>query len=533
MRTLRSALRSLVKMRFTAVAVLAILSAGIAANLVVFALVNAAFLRPLPFAEPQHLVALDDQVSGKSLGVSWGEVQQWERTPALFASAAAFSTRTWALTDHSGSGMEVVLSGMVTPGFFQVLGTVPLIGATFRPQEDAGGDQHVAVISYNLWQKRYGADAGIADRSLSLNDMRYRVIGVLPKNFFFPGDSETPDIYIPLSRKEYCCQFSQRGLNGIARLTNGVAVAAANQHLQALAQVTARSEGFQHFSYQAFPLQAFLARDQSKTLLLLWLSVFALGCVAALNSGALLMARSLRNLRHYALKISLGATIGHLLREQIALAAVLSSIAGAAALLLSRLVLDAFWLSPSFEPLRHSLKSAGGQWDWRIFFFCAALSFGAAIIACVAPLALLRGLAVEQVLRSHSGLSSSRRSGVVRTALIVAQLALSVMLFSAVSSFGHSLYALLARNPGFRTKNVVMAGIGVPEARYDTDEKMTSFHEQALASIRSIPGVSDAGFAAGAPVHPLRTGFLLDGTSLPKSQRPRVSPSSVHRFSRL
>jgi putative ABC transport system permease protein len=527
MQILSGALRSFIKMRLTAVVVLLTLACGIAANLVVFTLVNAAFLRPLPFVEPQQLVALDDQQDGKSLGISWGEIQQWERTPGLFQSAATYTTRTWALTDQSGSGMDVVLSGMVTPGFFRVLGTVPLIGATFNPQESAGGDEHVAVLSFDLWQKRYGADAGVTNRFLLLNDVAYRVIGVLPKNFAFPSDGETPDIYIPLDRKEYCCLLSQRGLDGIARLAPGISVAAANQHLQALAQITAHAEGFQRFSYEALPLQAFLARDQRKTLLLLWLSVFALGCVAALNAGALLMARSLRNLRHYALKISLGATIGHLLREQFALAAVLSSLAGAAALLLSRLALDALQLSPLFEPLLHSVKGAGTLWDWRVFFFGAALSFAAAIIACVTPLALLRGLAVEQVLRSHSGISSSRRGRLARTSLIVAQLGLSVLLFSAVSSFGHSLYALLAGNPGFRTKDVVRAGIGVPEARYDTDEKMVGFHERALASIQTIPGIKNVGFAAGAPVHPLKTGFFLDGTSFPKSQRPRAALALV------
>jgi predicted permease len=423
--------------------------------------------------------------------------------------------------------MDVVLSGMVTPGFFRVLQTVPRAGTTFQTQESAGNDEHVAVLSYDLWQRRYRGDLGVLNRTLALNDVSYRIIGILPKSFGFAIDGQMPDIYIPLDRHDYCCQPSQRGREGIARLAPGISVASANQHLQALAQITARTEGLQHFSYEAFPLQAFLARDQKRTLLLLWLSVFALGCVAALNAGALLMARSLRNLRHYALKISLGATIGHLLREQIALAVLLSSLAGAAALLLSRVVLDALQLSPLFEPLLHSVKGTGALWDWRVFFFGAALSFAAALIACVTPLALIRGLAVEQVLRSHSGLSSSQRGRRVRTSLIVAQLGLSVLLFSAVSSFGHSLYALLAGDPGFRTKNIVRAGIGVPEARYDTDEKMVGFHERALASIQTIPGVKDVGFAAGAPVHPLRTGFLIDGASLPKSQRPRVALAIV------
>src|ERR1700744_6051037 len=281
MRILSVALRNLVRMRFTAVAVLLTLAGGIAANLVVFTLVNAALLRPLPFAEPQQLVALDDQQNGKSLGVSWGEIQQWERTPGLFDSAAAYATRTWALTDHSGSQMDVVLSGMVTPGFFRVLRTVPRAGTTFQTEESAGNDQHVAVLSYDLWQRRYGGDPEVLNRTLALNDVPYRIIGMLPKSFGFAIDGEKPDIYIPLDRHDYCCQSSQRGREGIARLAPGLSMASANQPLQALAQVTARAEGLQHFSHQSFPLQAFLARDVRRTLLLLWLSVFALSCVAA------------------------------------------------------------------------------------------------------------------------------------------------------------------------------------------------------------------------------------------------------------
>jgi len=527
MRTLRQAFRNLFRMRLTAAAVLIILTAGIAANLVVFAMVNAVLLSPLPFMQPRQLVALDNQLNGKPSGISWGEVQQLGSAPRLFDSAAAFTKRTWALTDHSGAALDVVLSGMVTPDFFRVLGTAPMAGSLIDSQEGAASDERVAILSYRLWQDRYRSDPAVFTKTLALNDAQYKILGVLPKSFNFPIDGQTPDLYIPLDRKDYCCQLSQRGLEGIARLAPGISADAANQHLQALAQLTATAQGLQHLSYQAVSLKAYLARGEQKTLVLLWLSVLALGLIAALNAGALLLARSLRNLRVYAVKISLGASVARLLKEQVALAAAISSIAGAAALAVSVLVLRALQSSTLFGPFLVSERNADSLWDWRVFCFCAGLSFVSAVAACVLPLALLKGLAVEQVLRSHGGLSSSRRGRSVRTALIVAQLGLSVLLISAVSSFGHSLYALLNRDPGFRTKNIVMAGIGVPEARYDTDAKMIGFHRQALASIRNIPGVSDAGFAAGAPLHPLKTGFLIDGSALPIPERPHAAIAIV------
>jgi predicted permease len=527
MRTLSQAFRSLFRMRLTAAAVLFTLAGGIAANLVVFALVNAVLLRPLSFPEPRQLVAFDNQLNGRPAGISWGEVQQFEAAPGLFESAAVFSKRTWALTDHSGAGLDVVLSGMVTPDFFRVLGTAPMAGSLIDSHEGAASDERVAILSYRLWQDRYRSDPGVLTQTLALNDVQYKIVAVLPNSFNFPIDGQTADIYIPLDRHDYCCLPSQRGLQGIARLAPGVHANAANEHLQALAQISAKAEGLQHLSYRAVPLKAYFAKGEQKTLLLLWLSVLALGLIAALNAGAVLLARSLRNLRHYAVKVSLGATVGRLLCEQIALAAVLAAIASGAALAISVFVLRALQLSPLFGPFLCSVKDADSLWDWRVLCFCAGLSFAAAVAACVLPLALLKGLAVERVLRGNAGLTSSRRGPTIRAALIVAQLSLSVLLLSAVGSLGHSLYALLNRNPGFRTRNVVMAGIGVPEARYDTDAKMIGFHHQALASIENIPGVSGAGFAAGAPLHPLKTSFLIDGSAVPVRERPRAAIAIV------
>jgi predicted permease len=534
MHTLRTALRNLRRLRQTGAAVVLLLTLGISVSLVVFCLVNATLLRPLPFPHPDRLVALEDQSAGKSLGVSWGEVQQWERTPGLFSGAAAFSRRTWALTDHTDAGLRVVLSGMVTPGFFGVLQVNPALGSLLP--EKPGGDEHSVVLSYALWQARYGGRADILKSTLSLNDVPYRILGGLPRTFAFSIKGATPDLYMPLGNG-YCCMLSQRGLDGVGRLAPGVSLAAANQQLQAMAQRTAHAEGLLRFISTAIPLQSFVTGDARKSLLLLWLSVLAVTLIASLNAGALLLARSLRNLRQYALKISFGARLRDLMREQAALAVLLAALAGAAALMVSCALLRVLQRSVFFQQLPGRVHITGSLWDWRVFGFCALLSLAASLAACLLPLTLLRGISMERLLRSNFGASSSSRGGrSLRTALITVQLSLSVMLLSAVFSFGHSLYTLLNRDPGFQTKNIVMAGIGIPDARYDTDAKMIGFHEQALASIRTIPGVQAAGFAGGAPVHALKTHFALDGSadeSLPLSQRPRVdiaivSPSIFH-----
>jgi putative ABC transport system permease protein len=529
MYTLRIALRNLIRLRLTGVAVLLLLTLGISLSLVVFCLVDATLLRPLLFAHPENLVALDDQDAGKSLGVSWGELQQWERAPMLFSGAAGFRQRTWALTDHTGAAVQVVLSGMVTPGFFGVLQQSAAAGSMLPSKP--GADPHVAVLSYALWQTRYGGSASVLNSTLSLNGIPYRIVGMLPKSFAFSIDGATPIIYIPLGQG-YCCMTNQRGIDGIARLAPGVSLAEANDRLNALAQRTARAEGLLRFASAAIPLQAYVARDARKSLLLLWLSVLAVTLVASLNAGALLLARSLRNLRQYALKLSFGARVHDLVWEQAAVAFLLSAIAGGTALLLSFALLRVLRLTAFFQTLPGHLDMAVPLGDWRIFSFCALVSLFASMAACMLPLTMLRGLSVERLLRGHAGMSSSHAGSSLSTAIITMQLGLSVMLLSAGFSFGYSLYTLLHRDPGFRVKNIVMAGIGIPDTRYDTDAKMIGFHEQSVTAIRALPGVLAAGFAGGAPIHPLKTHFALDESpdaALPASQRPRVDVAFVSR----
>ena len=519
---LRSAIRSLISMRLIAAVVVLTLALGIAANLIVFTLVNVALLKPLPFNQPDQVVVLDDQVNGQSAGVSWGEIQELTRLSDLFGGAAAYSQRTWGLTDSSGGALTVVESGMVSPGFFHVLETVPVLGRTFDPKENNGTDEQQVVISHELWQSRYRRDPTIVGQTLKLNEIPYRIIGVLPDRYELPLNGPSPDLYIPLARKDYCCQKEARGLIGIARLASARSILNATEQLRIIMKDVASHEHLRSFTVQASPLQSFLVKDHRKTLLFLWAAVTILGIIAALNAGAVLLARSLRNLRQYALKISLGASIRHLVMEQIAQATLLAFLASGVSLGLAYLALKGLRASPLFEPLLGGIFRKDSVWDWRVLCFGVLLSLGAALCACLLPLLLLRRMSVDQVLRSHTGLSSSREGRRIRTTLIVVQLSLSVMLVSSATSFGHTIHSLLVRNPGFRSEGVVMGGIGVPEARYDTDEKMLSFHANVIDQLHRIPGVGAAGFAAGAPINPLSTRFLIDGTSLPITQRPRA-----------
>ena len=170
-----------------------------------------------------------------------------------------------------------------------------------------------------------------------------------------------------------------------------------------------------------------------------------------------------------------------------------------------------------------------------MLLFTCVLSVASALIACLLPVAIVRKIPVEQMLQEGAMLSPSRRGRRLRAALIVTQIALSVALSASATTLARSLHNLFSRNPGFREQNVVIAGIGIPEARYNTDEKMITFHQQAVQQLRNIPGVDAAGFGAGVPVGSLRTRLQLDSERLPLAQRPltKVAVASPELFGLL
>ena len=233
-----------------------------------------------------------------------------------------------------------------------------------------------------------------------------------------------------------------------------------------------------------------------------------------------LLANALRHLRQYAIKGKVWAcSFRRLVGEQLAQAYLLAGFSSGLGLLAAAAILRILMQTSALHSV---LRGSNGLAiiDWRVLLFTSGFSLVSAVVACLSPLAVLRKLPVEQVLRDSTMLSPSRRGRRLRTTLIVTQIALSVALFGSATTLARSLHSLFSRNPGFREENVAIVGIGIPEARYNTDAKMIAFHEQAVQRLIHIPGVETAGFGAGLPVHPVRTRFQLDSQNLPIAQRP-------------
>jgi len=473
----RHAIRSLARTAGSTAACIATLSLGIAAATAMFTLIDSLLLRPPPYPEPERLVAIDTPVS-------WGDALDMERHATTLQSVGIYRKRTWGFTDTSHAPVEVVLAGMVTRGFFATLGIAPASGPAFADR--------ALWLTHTFWRKRYNAKPDIAGAIVELNDIAYRVAGVLPAGFRFPMDGENPDVYIPLDRTDYCCSHDLRTLSGIARLNPDSSRAEASDQISALSG----------WRYNLSGLQSGLMGDRVRPLLLLGLAAALLLLVAATNAASILLARAARHARETALKISLGAQWKHLIVERALQGVAIAAAAATSGIVLAALAIHAASALPGLaESIAAYGKIAPVRIDGRVILFACTVALLSATGAALVPLFLRRG-----ALRG-------------RNFLVIVQIALSAILLCTGAAIFDRLRDVLNEDKGFRTDRIVIAGIGIPEKRYDTDAKMTGFHERVVARLAAIPGVTAAGVGAGLPMG-MRTQFLLHGQSLPIRERP-------------
>jgi predicted permease len=475
----RHAVRSLLRTSGSTSACIVTLSLGIAASTAMFTLIDSLLLRPLPYSQPDRLVAIEPSIS-------WGDAVDIERHSSTVRSVGVYRKRTFGFTDASQSTVEVVLAGMVTHGFFETLRVSPVLGTAFAREQEIPGANHAIWLTHDFWQRRYSASPAITGAIVQLNGAEYRVAGVLPAGFQFPMDGENPDVYIPLDRTDYCCKAGVRTLGGIARLRERTSRGAAATEVSAISS----------WHYDLAPLQSGLLGERERPLILLGLAAALLLLVAATNASSILLARAARSWREAAIKTSLGAQLRHLILEHAAQGIVIAVVAAALGLSLATVAIR-------FPLLSRYQKIAPLGIDGRVIVFAIAVALLSSVGAALIPLFL----------------SGRKRHGSVRNLLAIIQIALSsTLLCTGAMIFGH-LQEILKADKGFRTDQIVIAGIGLPEKRYDTDAKMIELHERVVARLARIPGVQDAGVGGGLPMA-MRTQFETSGRNLRESDRP-------------
>ncbi len=506
-RELRVAVRQLKKSPGFTVTALLTLALGIGATTAIFTLVYDAMLRPLPFAQPNRLVNVQEKVAEWSseypmLPVSANHFTFWEEHSHSFAAMALMQEYPLPMGANARPTQVGVLQA--TPGIFPVLEVQPLLGRAFTKEESQPGHDHVTVLSYDLWRQQFGGDPGIVGKTIRLNGFLYTVVGVMPKSFRIPplwATAPPLGAIIPMAFSERLLTEQMGDLNyfGLARLKPGVTVAAANAELDAEQhEISASLPADQKATLSAVltPWQQELVGNSRKPLMMLLAAVAGLLLVACVNITNLLLARAVGQRQQMAVVSALGASRGEMLRMGMGETAALAVAGCGLGALLAGALVPAMqrYLPPALNfrgPLHLNWTGAG----------CAlGLALVAVLLAGLAPAWMASKTAPQEVLHSEAKLASeTRASRRMRRVLVGVEVAVSVALVAMTGLLTMSLVNLMNVNRGFDVERTMTAEIQLPDGTYKNMQQQLAFYKEALAKLSALPGVERAALTNALP----------------------------------
>ena len=513
---------------FTAVAVLT-LALGIGANTAMFSVVTAVLLRPLPFPEPDRIVAVGPRGtrSGQLNSSSYPDFFDYRDRSRSFEQLAAYHNTDQTLT---GMGDPLhVRAVMASSGFFEALGVRPALGRSFGREDEKPG-QHTAVLSDRLWRERFGADPGVVGRGITLRGRPFTVIGVMPAGFQFPIGSTATDLWMSISRDAEgdlpgdTPVTTQRGahfLSLVGRLKPGVTPEqAANEltgHIQSLAREYPNTDSNYSSAYVRPQLEA-LVGDTRKPLLILLAAVAFVLLIACANIANLLLARATGRTREIALRAALGATRSRIVRQLVTEAVLLASAGAALGLLLSNSAVAAIVkLYPSNLP-----RLAEVGIDYRVTLFTIVVTVASAVLFGLVPALQAARPRLEAALKEggRSGTGSVGHAR-LRTMLVVGEIALGVVLMVGAGLLIRSFERLQRVDPGFNPHSIVALNFDLPSGRYN-NAKTEIFNREFYRRIHELPGVKDAGGVMPVPLSGSRMmiSFDIEGKNIPERSQP-------------
>jgi predicted permease len=523
-RDVRYALRLLRKSPgFSAIAILT-LALGIGANSAIFSVVNAVLLRPLPFPEPDRLVRLweasPSRNSHRNVINPWNFLD-WRDNTHAFEDMAAISGFQFNLT---GYGEPVAVPGLqVSPGFFSILRTLPYLGRTFVPADGVPGQDNKVILSYGLWQSRFGRQPDIVGKTLTVNGTPCVIIGVMPRGFSFPKSQAQLWTPLALTRSK---EFSEgRFLSAVARLKPGVTLKEAQRDIAAAARVTValRPDHNENWSAEAVPLLQDVTKDLRRPLWVLLAAVGLLLLIACANVANLLLMRGSARLREIAVRETLGATRKRIVQQLLVESLVLAVAGLAAGLCFATLGLRGLLaIIPQNAPLP---RGEPITIDGRVFAFTLVASIFTAVLFGLAPSLRLSGVRMHDTLKQGSqwSLGGHRR---LRQALVMAEIALAILLAVGAGLMLRSFERLLAVDPGFDTQHVVTMRLFTSPAKYRDVHKRSRYMQRILSEVRGVPGVEAAGTVHFLPLE----GSESASCFAPGNQEPKPASSPVATF---
>ncbi|HEY4838937.1 MAG TPA: ABC transporter permease [Candidatus Acidoferrales bacterium] len=489
---------------FTAIAITT-LALGIGANSAMFSVVDVVLLRPLPYRTASRVVNLFERRPHENelkVPVAPGDFYEWRDKAKSFEQLAAVDDDTFNLT---GTGEPQRVDGSdVSPGFFEVLGTQAIMGRTFRLDDEKKGADHVIVVSNGFWQRQLGSDANAVGRTLLLNDVPYSVVGVLPPDFKFPFAARS-DIYLPISltqkdREDHGAHY----LTVVGLLRPGVTLNEAQAEMDLLSAQMEKEYPAVNTGHgvRMITLRTALAGDVQPALLVLLGAVGLVLLIACANVANLLLAQGKTRERELAVRAALGSGRSRLVRQLLTESMLLGLVGGAFAAAVAYWTLDALRTTFFTHPNNFALAGIGcAVIDGRVFAFTLFISLLTACLFGLAPALAASRVDLSGALKEGSrGSSIGDRRG-FRSALIVAEVALSVVLLAGAGLLLRSFVNLMQVDPGFRPDHLYSANIDLPTKHYSTQRQTNAFSDQLLARVQSLPGVSSAALVDILPFH--------------------------------
>ena len=525
---IRYGLRMLLKHKgFTAVAIIA-LGLGIGANTAIFSLVNGVLLRPLPYPDADRIVYFEGQNSPEGItdsNISVPDFQDWTTQSQAFSYTAFFWTGGAALAEQGGEPERVPRVG-VTARFFEVLGVQPMLGRSLLAEDDQPNTATVAILSEGLWKRRFGSDRNIVGRSITINTRPVTVVGVMPRGFEFPENTQiwTPSAINPAEEPR-----DNRAYSAIGRLKPGVELEQAQSQISAINAHSAKAfpETNKGWDAHLARLHERLVRSVRPSLLLLSGAVGCVLLIACANVANLLLARASARQKEIAIRTAMGASRGRVLRQMLTESVLLSTIGGAVGLLLS------FWLIEllvSISPPNSPRFGEAGL-DLRVLAFTLAISALTGLIFGLAPALHASKLDVSGSLKEGGRTGEGHRRTSARSLLLIGEVAMSLILLVGAGLLVKSFLRLQEVKPGFNPERVLIASLSLPGAKYKEEQQRIDFYRQLTERLKALPGVEAAGAGVNLPLgasdYGIGRAFVPEGRSLNADEAVNASWSTI------
>ena len=488
---------------FAAVAILT-LAIGIGANIVIFSVVNGILLKPLPFPDSHRVVTIWETDANRNVTrgtASAAEFLDWRDMNHVFQELSGWRALYFTIT--GGGEPERVWGSQVSGNFFRTLRVTPMLGRDFTPEDEQIGHEHVVILSYGLWQSRYGSDAGILGKTILLNEESFTVIGVLPRSFSLYGTLPEFELWKPFAFNRTQLDREDHELVIFGRLKDGVPISQANAEMITIQeQLKKQYPAFdQKNGMRVVGFHDELVSTLRPGLLLLVAAVAFVLLIACANVANLMLARAAVREREIALRVSLGAGRKRIFRQLLTESALLSLIGAAIGILFAY---------GGIHILRDAVVSGQGsriphpEWitiDPTVLGFTFLVALATGILFGFAPaIQISRSALFESLKEGSRGSTAGRHSQLARSVLVVSEVAFSLMLLVGAGLLVRSFALMLAEPLGFDPENLLTAQLLLPDAHYPDGPRISNFYQSVVERVNAIPGVNSASAANFLPL---------------------------------